>query len=81
MIERDVIFVQNIDFFDVSIDKNSENVSKKFFENIKITDDATTNFDDVTNEKIIDRKNEKDFDSKTNETNEIKNEITNSTNC
>ena len=48
MIERDVIFVQNIDFRDVAIDKN-------FDENFeKIVDDSITNFDDAKDEKIID---------------------------
>ena len=73
MIDRETISVQNIDFFDVSIDKKIE----KIFEKIKVTDDSTTNFDDVKNDKKdeIDRNDEKndktekvnDFDSKTNE--------------
>ena len=74
--DRETISVQNIDFLDVAIDKNSS----EDFEEIEIADDSTTNFDDVKtdemidwndetkNEKIIDRDDVKDFDSKTNET-------------
>ena len=98
IIERDVISVQNIDFFDIAIDKNSDENFEKIIDNSIIDFDDTffersrtnsdTNiekdktFDNVENEKIIDRNDEKndeikkinDFDSKTNET-------TNSTNC
>ena len=57
---RETISVQNIDFFDVAIDKNSENVSKKnaFFERSRTISNANIeknkNFDDVNDEKIID---------------------------
>ena len=62
MTDRETIFAQNIDFFDVAIDKNSENVSKE------IASEATTDFDDVNDEKIIDRNDVENFDSKANET-------------
>ena len=58
--DRETISVQNIDFLDVAIDKDSDAISKKNSEKIKIIDDSTTNFDNVKNEKIIDRKNVKD---------------------
>ena len=64
--DRETIFVQNIDFRDVAIDDESEKISEK------ITSDAITDFDDTKNDEIIDRNDETD---------EIKNEITNSTNC
>ena len=50
MIDREMISVQNIDFFDVSIDKNSDTFSKK----IKIIDDVVINFDDVKSDEMID---------------------------
>ena len=53
-IDRETIFVQNIDFRDVAIDKNSD----ENFE--KVTNDSTTNFDDAQNNEMIDRNNEKD---------------------
>ena len=65
---RETIFVQNIDFRDVAIDKNFDAISKE----IKIIDDMIINFDNVKSDEIIDRNDE---------TNEIKNETTNSTNC
>ena len=80
-IVRETIFVQNIDFFDVSIDKNSDKkviddvitkFDNTFFERSRTIFDTNIekniNFDDVTNEKIIDRNDEKDFDSKTDKT-------------
>ena len=80
---RETIFVQNINFFDVAnvaIDDEND----MFFERSRTIFDVkiekNKNFD-VKNEKIIDRNDEKNFDSKTNETNKIKNEITCSTNC
>ena len=48
MTDRETISVQNIDFFDVSIDKKSDEISEK------IINDSITNFDDAKNEKIID---------------------------
>ena len=45
-IDRETISIQNIDFFDVSIDKNSEKISKK-----NVISDSIINFDDAT-EKI-----------------------------
>ena len=69
IIDRETISVQNIDFFDISIDKKFEKISEKIInKSIIIFDDAKN---DEKNKKIIDRKDE---------TNEIKNEITNSTN-
>ena len=76
MIERDVISVQNIDFFDIAIDKNSdfekEKINDTLFERSRIIFDVNIeknkNFDDDKNEKIIDCENVKDFDSKTDET-------------
>ena len=69
--DRETIFVQDIDFFDVAIDENSETISKKNSEKIEVIDDSTTNFDDVKDDEkddeIIDRNDVKDFDSKTNE--------------
>ena len=56
MIDRETISVQNIDFFDVSIDEKSDENSS----NIEVADDSTTNFDDVKDDKIIDRNDEKD---------------------
>ena len=60
---RETISVQNIDFFDVAIDKISE----------KVINDSIINFDDVKNdnenETIIDR------NDKTNEINDIDFEI------
>ena len=74
IIERETISVQNIDFFDVAFDK----INNMLFERSRTISDANIekneNFDNVENEKMIDRNNEKNFDSKTNET-------TNSTNC
>ena len=52
--DRETISAQDIDFFDVSIDKNSDAISKK----IKVTDDSTTNFDDVKDDEMIDRDDE-----------------------
>ena len=43
--DREIIFVQNIDFFDVAIDKNFDKNSEK------VVDDSTTNFDDVKNDE------------------------------
>ena len=79
-IDRETIFVQNIDFFDVAIDKNfDENFEKKiddsiinfddtFFERSRTISNANIekneNFNDIENDEKID-------DSKTNETNEI----------
>ena len=63
-IDRETISVQNIDFFDISIDKNFNTISKK----IKVTNNSITNFDDVKDDEIIDWKNVKNFDSKTNKT-------------
>ena len=81
---RETIFIQNIDFFDVAIDEKFDEISKKII-NDSITDfddtfsersrtisdvkiEKNKNFDDVNVEKIIDRNDEKNFDSKTNET-------------
>ena len=88
--DREIISVQNIDFLDVAIDKNSDENSEE------IADDSTTdfddtfsersrtisdvkvardkNFDDEKDEKITDRDDEINFDSKANET-------TDSTDC
>ena len=45
---RETIFVQDIDFFDVTIDKNSDENSEK------IIDNSITNFDDVKDDEMID---------------------------
>ena len=66
MIKRDVISVQNIDFFDVSIDEINNTFSEQSRTISDVNIEKNKNFDDEKNEKII--------DSKTNET-------TNSTNC
>ena len=44
-IDRETISVQNIDFLDVAIDKNSDKNSEK------IVDDSITNFDDVKDDE------------------------------
>ena len=62
VIDRETISVQNIDFLDVAIDKNSEDVSEE------VASETTTDFDDVNDEKIIDRDDVEDFDSKADET-------------
>ena len=75
---RETISAQDIDFFDVAIDndsekvskENSEKVSKKSFE--KVTSDSTTNFDDARNDEMIDSDEKID---------EMRNEIANSTDC
>ena len=46
IIERDVIFVQNIDFFDVSIDEKFDEISKK-----NVINDSIINFDDTFSER------------------------------
>ena len=51
-IDRETISVQEIDFFDVAIDENSDAISKEDFE--EIVSDLIINFDDVEDEKIID---------------------------
>ncbi|KAG7006195.1 hypothetical protein G7Y79_00015g037850 [Physcia stellaris] len=59
-IDRETISVQNIDFFDISIDEKNDT----FFERSRTISDANIeknkNFDDVEDEKIIDRDDEKD---------------------
>ena len=81
---RETIFVQNIDFFDVAIDeKSDENFEKVTDDSITDFDDTFSersrtisdvkiaknkNFDDVKKKKIIDRNDEKNDDSKTNKT-------------
>ena len=77
MTNRETIFVQNIDFFDVAnVAIDDEN--NTFFERSRTISDTKIEKNkrfDVRNEKIIDRDDEtKNFDSKTNET-------TNSTIC
>ena len=58
-IDRETIFVQDIDFFDVAIDEKFDDT---FFENSRTTSDVKferdKNFDDVNDEKIIDRNDE-----------------------
>ena len=60
MIERDVISVQNIDFFDVAIDENFEKISQKdvLFERSRTISDANIekdiNFDEMRNDEMID---------------------------
>ena len=54
-IDRETICAQNIDFFDVAIDENSEEISKEDVTSVKITD-----FDEKKNEKIIDSESEAD---------------------
>ena len=49
IIDRETIFVQDIDFLDVAIDENSEKVSKE-----DVINDMIINFDDANDEKIID---------------------------
>ena len=55
MIDRKTIFVQNINFFDILIDEKNDTFFKRsriiFDTNIK----KNKNFNDVKNEKIIDR--------------------------
>ena len=85
--DRETISVQNIDFFDVSIDKNSdeniERINDTLFERSRTTFDASIErdkiFDDVENEKIIDRDDEKDDEiiDSNDETEKIENETTN----
>ena len=83
---RETIFVHDIEFRDVAID---ENFNDTFFERSRtifnINIEKNKNFDDVENEKIIDRNDvrndEKNEIDRNDETNEIKNETTNSTNC
>ena len=64
-IDFETISVQNIDFRDVAIDKNSDAISKKdvLFECSRTISDASIernrSFDDVSAEKIIDRDDEK----------------------
>ena len=55
MTDREIISVQIIDFFDVSIDKNSEDVSQE-----DVINDSTINFDNARDEKIIESNDEKD---------------------
>ena len=43
--DRETIFVQNIDFFDVAIDEKSDEILKK------IIDDSITDFDDTFSER------------------------------
>ena len=50
--DRETIFAQNIDFFDVAIDKNSDKNSEK------IADDSITNFDNVENDEAKKIENE-----------------------
>ena len=45
-IDRETISAQNIDFLDVAIDENSEEISKE-----DVTSDMTTNFDDVRDDE------------------------------
>ena len=79
IIERDAIFVQNIDFRDVAIDKNSEEISK---ENVFSERSRTISCVNIEKDKSFDdEKDEKMIDSKANKTDETKNEITCSTNC
>ncbi|KAG6994197.1 hypothetical protein G7Y79_00046g082480 [Physcia stellaris] len=75
IIERDAISVQDIDFFDVAIDKNSDENSEEITDDSIIDFDDTLSersrtssdvnierdkiFDDVENEKITDRDDEK----------------------
>ena len=68
--DRETISVQNSDFFDVAIDEVDDTFSERSrtISDVEIARDK--NFDD-----------EKDDDSKANETDEIENEIANSTNC
>ena len=71
-IDRETIFVQNIDFFNVAIDKKFDEILEKnmFFKRSRTISDANIeknkNFDDATSKKIIDRddetKNEKIID-------------------
>ena len=73
-IDRETISVQNIDFFNIAIDKKFDEISKKnvFFKRSRTIFDANIeknkNFDDVKNDEIIDR-------------NDVKNETTNLINC
>ena len=84
-IDRETISVQNIDFFDVAIDKNFDKIiddsiidfDDTFFERSRTISDTniekSKNFDDIKNDEMIDWNNETK--------NKIKNEITNLTNC
>ena len=83
---RKTIFVHDIEFRDVAIDENFDDMFFKRSRTISnINIEKNKNFDDVENEKIIDRNDvrndEKNEIDRNDETNEIKNEITNSTNC
>ena len=79
MTERDAIFAQNIDFRDVAIDKNSERISKK---DVFSERSRTISCVDIERDKSFDdEKDEKMIDSKADETDETKNEITCSTDC
>ena len=82
-IDFETISVQNIDFLDVAIDKNSDENSEE------VIDDSTIDFDDtffersrtisdanIERDKSFDEKNEKITDSD-DETEEVKNETTN----
>ena len=91
-ISRETIFVQNIDFFDVAIDKNFDEISKKnmFFERSRTISDTNIeknmNFDEMKNDEMINRNNETK-NEKIIDRNDVKNfdsktnETTNSTNC
>ena len=68
MTSRKTISVQNIDFLDVAIDE----INDIFSEHSRTISDANIeknmNFDNVNDEKIIDRNDVENFDSKTNKT-------------
>ena len=51
--DRETIFAQDIDFFNVAIDKDSDAISKK-----NVTNDMIINFDETKDEKMIDRNDE-----------------------
>ena len=48
-IDRETISAQEIDFFDVAIDENSDAISKE-----DVANDMTINFDDEKDDEIID---------------------------
>ena len=67
---RETISVQNIAFRDVAIDEKFDEISKKnvLFERSRTISDANIeknrNFDDVNDEKIIDRNDERNDETK-----------------
>ena len=81
--DRETISVQNIDFLDVAIDEKFDEISKKnmLFERSRTIADASIERNRSFDEMRNDEKDEKIIDSKTNETDETKNEITCSTDC